>query len=331
MDSFLEENDTPSQVDTSSCLLINASGKEQSEMASLSIGHSPLKQRFDDILTNHPNAKSLIAGSISGTCSTVLLQPFDLVKTRIQTAHISLNSPLRMLPVMTDVVRTDNVIGLWRGTFPSLVRTVPGVAIYFTSLNYLKTNWKGSGKPSAFEAVFMGITARTFAGVLLLPATVLKTRYESGLFNYNSLSQALRVTYATEGLRGLFSGITPTLLRDAPYSGIYFMFYSQLKGLIPETSTTSNSSSKPFSTFLCGLAAGLLASLSTHPFDVVKTKMQLERRTYKNFVTAVMLIHSQKGFEGFLVGLAPRMIRRSLMSALAWTVYESLMKNVGLS
>lgn len=31
-------------------------------------------------------AKSMAAGCISGTCSTLLFQPFDLVKTRIQTA-----------------------------------------------------------------------------------------------------------------------------------------------------------------------------------------------------------------------------------------------------
>lgn len=209
------------------------------------------------------------------------------------------------------------------------MRTVPGVGLYFASLNFIQTNMhprSDHSKPSALEAVTSGIAARSFAGAVLLPVTVLKTRYESGLFHYKSLSDALRMTYTTEGVRGLFSGITPTLLRDAPFSGLYFMFYTQLK----EYAAPQGSSAKPFSIFACGLTAGLLASFVTHPFDVVKTKMQLERAAYRNFLSAILIIHRRKGFNGFFAGLAPRMLRRSLMSALTWTVFESLMKNVGL-
>lgn len=84
---------------------------------------------------------------------------------------------------------------------------------------------------SPLHAVSLGIAARTLSGCLLIPITVVKTRYESGVYKYNSISQALMLIYKYEGVRGLSSGLLPTLLRDAPYSGLYLMFYTQLKNM----------------------------------------------------------------------------------------------------
>lgn len=61
--------------------------------------------------------------------------------------------------------------------------------------------------------------------------------FQSGCYNYVSVSGALRSMYETEGLRALFSGLTATLLRDAPFSGLYVMFYSQTKMLLPPGET----------------------------------------------------------------------------------------------
>lgn len=57
---------------------------------------------------------------------------------------------------------------------------------------------------------------------------------QSGRFGYGSVYGALKNIYETEGVRGMFSGLTATLLRDAPFSGIYLMFYTQTKKLTPQ-------------------------------------------------------------------------------------------------
>uniref|UniRef100_A0A3B3DDC0 Uncharacterized protein n=1 Tax=Oryzias melastigma TaxID=30732 RepID=A0A3B3DDC0_ORYME len=38
-----------------------------------------------ELATAHPALKAFMCGSLSGTCSTLLFQPLDLVKTRLQT------------------------------------------------------------------------------------------------------------------------------------------------------------------------------------------------------------------------------------------------------
>jgi solute carrier family 25 protein 38 len=58
------------------------------------------------------------------------------------------------------------------------------------------------------------------------------SRFESEKYNYKKISSALKEIYLTEGFRGLSCGLVPTLVRDAPFSGIYLMFYTQLKQVI---------------------------------------------------------------------------------------------------
>jgi len=79
-----------------------------------------------------PISKAFLAGSFSGTCSTVLLQPLDLLKTKIQSGGGG-----SMFSVTKAVVSQERLGGLWRGLVPSLARTVPGVGIYFASLHVL--------------------------------------------------------------------------------------------------------------------------------------------------------------------------------------------------
>ncbi len=54
---------------------------------------------------------------------------------------------------------------------------------------------------------------------------------QSGQFNYRSVSSALVSIWRSEGIRGLFSGCAATVARDAPFSGMYLMFYSKAKEL----------------------------------------------------------------------------------------------------
>lgn len=62
---------------------------------------------------------------------------------------------------------------------------------------------------------------------------------QCGRYNYGSVTGALRNVCRTEGPAALFSGLMATLLRDVPFSGIYVMFYSQTKALLPEGERTS--------------------------------------------------------------------------------------------
>ncbi|XP_041723247.2 mitochondrial glycine transporter B isoform X2 [Coregonus clupeaformis] len=279
----------------------------------------------------HPALKAFMCGSLSGTCSTLLFQPLDLVKTRLQTLQNNMKPgapKVGMMTVLIQVIRTESFLGLWKGVSPSFVRCIPGVGIYFSTFYSLKQHYFQEGRaPNAGEAVLLGAGARAVAGVCMLPVTVIKTRFESGRYNYVSVLGALKSVCETEGPRALFSGLTATLLRDAPFSGIYVMFYSQAKRSLPQE--VSSSLYAPLGNFGCGVMAGVLASVVTQPADVVKTHIQVSPSHWTT-KEAIRYIYTEHGLRGFFRGAVPRSLRRTLMAAMAWTVYEQLMARMGL-
>lgn len=86
----------------------------------------------------------------------------------------------------------------------------------------------------------------------------------------------------------------------------------------------------PAVNFGCGVIAGVLASLVTQPADVIKTHMQLSPAKFQWIGQAVTLIFKDYGLRGFFHGSVPRALRRTLMAAMAWTVYEEMMAKMGL-
>nr|XP_015800697.2 mitochondrial glycine transporter B [Nothobranchius furzeri] len=276
-----------------------------------------------------PAIKAFVCGSLSGTCSTLLFQPLDLVKTRLQTLQGSMQPGSRrvgMVSVLLSVVRTERLLGLWKGVSPSFARTIPGVGIYFSTYYSLKQHFLQDGRPSAVQAVLLGGGARTVAGIVMLPITVIKTRFECGRYRYASVCGALRSVCRTEGPAALFSGLMATLLRDVPFSGVYVMFYSQAKAALPPE--ISASASAPLANFSCGILAGVLASLITQPADVIKTHVQVNPQL--RTAEAVRNVYVEHGLQGFFSGAVPRSLRRTMMAAMAWTVYEQMMTRIGL-
>ncbi|KAK7175496.1 hypothetical protein R3I93_002419 [Phoxinus phoxinus] len=280
-----------------------------------------------EFLLAHPALKAFMCGSLSGTCSTLLFQPLDLVKTRLQTLQPG-SGRVGMVEVFVSVLRTEKLLGLWRGVSPSFVRCIPGVGIYFSTYFTLKQRFFADGAPGPLYSVLLGAGARCVAGVCMLPVTVIKTRFESGRYQYSSVSGALRSVCRTEGPKALFSGLTATLLRDAPFSGIYVMIYSQAKYSLPPE--IGQSSYAPLANFSCGVLAGVLASVVTQPADVVKTHVQVSPDVFRRTSDVLRYIYKDQGLVGFFRGAVPRSLRRTMMAAMAWTVYEQLMAQMGL-
>ncbi|KAL1923836.1 uncharacterized protein VTP21DRAFT_8816 [Calcarisporiella thermophila] len=291
-------------------------------------------------------AVHLFAGATSGLAACVILQPLDLLKTRLQQQrqqHLAFlreaaaNGTKGITPynstlytTVQSIIKNESALGLWRGTIPTIVRNVPGSSLYFFTLNEIRQFFlqhRPSGTLSNRENLVAGATARALVGFLLMPITIVKVRYESNFYNYRNIYDALTSIVRQEGIKGLFAGYGATAMRDAPFAGIYVLFYEAMKRHLSSYASTRSIDVAPAAVHMSsGVIAGISATLITHPFDMLKTRMQLRPQVYTNTWKSAAKVYREEGFIGFFDGLSMRLLRKTLNSSIAWTVYEEIVR-----
>ena len=132
------------------------------------------------------------------------------------------------------------------------------------------------------------------------------------------------------GLMGLYKGASACLLRDVPFSAIYFPTYSHLKKDLFGESATKKLGVVQLLT--AGAIAGMPAAYLTTPCDVIKTRLQVEARkgdtTYTGLRHAAKTIWQEEGFRAFFKGGPARILRSSPQFGFTLAAYEVLQRTI---
>ena len=226
------------------------------------------------------------------------------------------------LDAFIKITKVEGLSSLWSGLSPSLMITVPTVVIYLTLNDQLRTvfiqryaNLENSILTPILASGLSGGLARIFTVVSISPLELIRTKMQSEKMAFKDVKKALIFTYKNDGFVGLWKGLVPTLLRDVPFSAVYWMCYEQFKPREFNLKETSQASA----------LAGGMASAVTLPADVIKTRFQLElgeNGVKKRTREVVSEILSSQGFRGMFTGLIPRILKVSPGCAITITSYE---------
>ncbi|DBB10115.1 TPA: hypothetical protein ACH3X3_001699 [Trebouxia sp. C0006] len=279
---------------------------------------------------------SVLSGSFSGAVVSVCVQPLDVVRTRLQ-ADAAKGISRSTAGAFRVLVKEQGVRGLWRGTSPTVARLAIGVGVHFLALEFIKdaiynfgskSTGHSHGQLSAAQAFFSGGLSRGIAAAVTCPVTVVKTRMEyvgtSGV-QYRGTVHALRTIAASEGASGLMRGFWPTVLSNAPFSALYYMLYSDLRRRFQKEGRSSTGVN-----FVSGTVAAIAATLATQPADVIRTRMQLvaHNGVHISPLQTLKLATKTGGAKALLVGTVPRVMKRTVQTAVVWTLYEELVPRV---
>jgi solute carrier family 25 (mitochondrial carnitine/acylcarnitine transporter), member 20/29 len=169
-----------------------------------------------------------MAGGLAGLTNSVISGPIEHVRIRLQTQP---SGELRLYTGPADCLRKitsyEGITGLYRGQVVTLLREFHGYGIWFAAFEALmgldtqRNKISREEIPSWKVALYGGL-----AGEALWlgshPLDVIKSKMQSDGFGdekrYKTMTGCFQQTYMNEGIRGLWRGIGPALLRAMPVS-----------------------------------------------------------------------------------------------------------------
>ncbi|KAM6905645.1 mitochondrial glutathione transporter SLC25A39 isoform 2-T2 [Xenentodon cancila] len=235
------------------------------------------------------------------------------------------------LDAFVKITRHEGVRSLWSGLPPTLVMAVPATVIYFTCYDQLRDFLRfGVGLHGSHVPLLAGALARLGAVTVISPLELVRTKMQSRRLTYHELQVCIRSAVAQGGLLSLWRGWGPTVLRDVPFSALYWFNYELVKAQLCEQYRMSQAN---FSiSFTAGAVSGAIAAILTLPFDVVKTRRQIllgEMDTLgaplkKTASTWHIMkeICAELGYRGLFAGFMPRVIKVAPACAVMISSYE---------
>ncbi|WWC90181.1 uncharacterized protein L201_005114 [Kwoniella dendrophila CBS 6074] len=279
---------------------------------------SSSKQTVDPI-------KSFLSGGFGGISCVLVGHPFDLTKTRLQTA--SPGTYTGAVDVVRKTIAQDGIRGMYRGITPPILGVTPIFAISFWGydlgkrLVYSFTPNRTSQNLSIGELAIAGGFSAIPATLVAAPAervkVLLQVAGQSGSASYSGPIDVVRKLYAEGGLRSLFRGTFATLARDGPGSAVYFATYELLKKQLsaaPETLPNGEKAPAPPLSLPAIVAAGGTAGVAMWslaiPPDTIKSRLQsAPHGTYTGFMDCARKLIAADGVTALWKGFGPAMAR----------------------
>ena len=176
----------------------------------------------------------LFCGACAGITAVTITYPLDIVRTRlsIQSASFASLTTLReterklpgMYGTLVHMYKTEGGIrALYRGILPTIAGVAPYVGLNFMTYEVVRKYLTPENQkdPSPWRKLCAGAVSGGFAQTCTYPFDVLRRRFQinsmEGMgYKYNSMWEAVKQIVATEGVRGMYRGILPNLLKVAP-------------------------------------------------------------------------------------------------------------------
>ncbi|KAI7730811.1 hypothetical protein M8C21_027742 [Ambrosia artemisiifolia] len=277
-----------------------------------------------------------LSGSVGGVVEASCLQPMDVIKTRLQLDRTGTYKGI--LHCGTTTVKTEGVRALWKGLTPFATHLTLKYALRMGSNAVIQSAFKdaNTGKISNGGRFASGFGAGVSEALLIVtPFEVVKIRLQQQkglsqeLLKYKGPIHCARLIIREEGLRGLWSGAVPTVMRNGTSQAVMFTSKSTFDGLFWSKHEGDGKVLQPWQSMISGFLAGIAGPVCTGPFDVVKTRLMAQARSggafrYTGVFHAISTIYSEEGVRALWKGILPRLMLIPPGQAIVWGLADQV-------
>lgn len=228
------------------------------------------------------------------------------------------------MDAMRWIIRNEGPASLFNGIQATIWMSIPATVLYFASYEEIRDRLNlAYPEMKTFNPMFSGMIARCIGGTVVAPLELIRTKAQAE-HHPPSIREMVRQTVSAHGVSGFWRGLSPTLWRDVPFSGIYWILVERLR-----LRMQVHSDNIAVVSAVSGALSGMVAALFTHPFDVVKTRRQVFAISATAFPQGANstwgmlrhIVHNQ-GMQGLMVGVVPRVAKVAPSTAIMLTTYE---------
>ncbi|KAJ3733323.1 mitochondrial NAD transporter [Lentinula guzmanii] len=314
-------------------------------------------------------ANSMIAGAGGGLVASVATCPLDVVKTKLQAQRFVQGQVgyQGIFGTIKTIAKFDGLKGFYRGLGPTILGYLPTWAIYFAVYDGIKSTFgeaplgvNSKSKDWIYPAaqvkgyqpamrehpwslhILSAMTAGACSTICTNPLWVIKTRFMTQSWDevrYRHTLDAALTIYRSEGIRAFYRGLLPSLLGIA-HVAVQFPLYEQLK-IWAQGDSDEPPTSRTI--LLCSAFAKMTASVTTYPHEVVRTRLQTQRRpladdlssdgmikrhTGRGVIQTTQRLIRKEGWTSLYKGLSINLLRTVPNSAVTMLTYELLMRHL---
>ncbi|KAK9421932.1 putative Mitochondrial thiamine pyrophosphate carrier 1 [Seiridium unicorne] len=185
------------------------------------------------------SVESFIAGAGAGATATAATYPLDLLRTRF-AAQGTEKVYTSLLKAVRDIQRDEGPKGFFRGLGPGLAQIVPFMGLFFAIYESLRTPLSQYNLPFGGGDATAGVIASVIAKTGVFPLDLVRKRIQvqgptRAKYVHKNIpvydmgaAKAIRMIVAKEGVRGLYRGLTVSLLKAAPASAVTMWTYERV-------------------------------------------------------------------------------------------------------